>query len=66
MCHLHEAPFHLEASLDWAMTGGPWSEVAGPPVSWVTTKYYLVLCFGNIKTYKKNLFDLDNGKFIEY
>lgn len=36
MCHLHVAPSHLGASLDWVMTDGPWSEVAGPPVSWVT------------------------------
>lgn len=33
MCHLHVAPSHSGASLDWVMTGGPWSEVAGPPLS---------------------------------
>lgn len=41
MCHLHEVPSRLEASLDWAMIGGPWSEVAGPQVSWVTQAGHL-------------------------
>lgn len=53
MCHLHEAPFHLEASLDWAMTGGPWSEVAGPPVSWVTQQNTVLCCVLGISKHIK-------------